>query len=53
MADAKTASPLEFQIRLRQLAPGVVEGSVRLSLMEGFDRLLFGLMGMLGHAIYL
>jgi hypothetical protein len=53
VADADTASPREFQIRLRQPALGVIEGSVTLSLKEMFYRFLFGLMGMLGHAVYL
>jgi hypothetical protein len=52
VADADSASPREFQIRLRQAAPDVIEGSVALSLTEALYRLLFGLMAMLGHAIY-
>lgn len=52
MADAKSASPREFQIRLRQPAPDVVEGSVTLTLTEGLDRFLFGVLAMLGHAVY-
>ena len=51
-ADAKTASPREFQIRLRQPAPGVVEGVVGLAQEETFGRFLFGLVAMLGHAVY-
>jgi hypothetical protein len=51
--DADTASPREFQIRLRQPALGVIEGSLTLSLKEMFYRFTFGLMGMLGHALYL
>jgi hypothetical protein len=51
MADAKSASPQEFQIRLRRPASSVIEGSVTLSLKEGLDRFLFGLMAMLGHAV--
>lgn len=53
VADADTASPREFQISLRQPALGVIEGSATLSLKEMFYRFLFGLMGMLGHAVYL
>jgi hypothetical protein len=51
--DAQTASPQEFQIRLRQPAPGVVQGSVTLSSFESFGRLYLGLLSMLGHAVYL
>jgi len=53
VADADTASPREFQISLHQPALGVIEGSVTLTLKEMFYRFLFGLMGMLGHAVYL
>lgn len=53
MEDAKTASPREFQVRLRQPTLGVVEGSVSLTQVEPFYRLLFGLSAMLGHATYL
>jgi len=52
-ADADSASPREFQIRFREPAPGVLEGSATLSLKEMSYRFIFGLMGMLGHAIYL
>jgi hypothetical protein len=52
VADADSASPREFQIRLRQPAPDVTEGSVSLSLTEALDRFLFGLIAMLGHAVY-
>jgi hypothetical protein len=51
--DAASASPREFQIRFRELAPGVLEGSATLSIKEAFYRLLFGLSAMLGHAVYL
>jgi hypothetical protein len=51
--DAASASPREFQIRFREPAPRVLEGSVTLSLKEMSYRFLFGLMGMLGHAVYL
>jgi hypothetical protein len=51
--DADSASPREFQIRFREPAPGVLEGSETLSVKEAFYRLLFGLSAMLGHAIYL
>ena len=53
LADAKSASPREFQIRLRQAAPGVIEGSVALSLGGALGRFLLGLIAMLGHAVYL
>jgi len=52
MADAKSASPREFQIRFRQPVPEVTEGSVTLAQMEALERFLFGLMAMLGHTIY-
>jgi hypothetical protein len=52
MEDAATAAPREFQIRLRQPATGVLEASINLSATEAIGRLLFGLMAMLGHAIY-
>jgi hypothetical protein len=52
MADAESASPREFQTRLRRPTPGVIEGSVTLTLTEALDRLLFGLFAMLGHAVY-
>jgi len=51
MADANSASPKEFQIRLRHPAPNVIEGSVTLSLKEALYRFLFGLVAMLGHAV--
>jgi hypothetical protein len=51
MADAKSASPLEFQIRFRRPAPGVIEGTLTLTLKEGLYRFLFGLVLMLGHAV--
>ena len=53
MEDAATAAPREFQIRLRQPAAGVLEASITLSATEAIQRLLFGLMAMVGHAIYL
>jgi len=53
MEDAATAAPREFQIRLRQPAAGVLEASINLSATEAFQRLLFGLTAMVGHAIYL
>jgi hypothetical protein len=53
MADAATADPREFQMRLRQPAVGVLEASINLSAAEAVQRLLFGLMAMLGHAVYL
>ena len=52
MEDASTAAPGEFQMRLRQPAAGVLEASITLSATEAIERLLFGLMAMLGHAIY-
>ena len=52
LADAESASPRELQIRLREPDPGVIEGSVELSPAEVFSRFLFGLLAMLGHAIY-
>jgi phage tail protein X len=53
LADAATAFPRELQVSLRQSAPDVTEGVVPLSQVELFYRALFGLMGMLGHAVYL
>ncbi len=53
MEDAATAAPREFQMRLRQPAAGLLEASIDLSAAEAVERLLFGLMAMLGHAIYL
>lgn len=53
MEDAATAAPREFQMRLRQPAAGVLEASINLSATEAMQRLLFGLMAMVGHAIYL
>ena len=53
MEDAATAAPREFQMRLRQPAAGVLEASINLSATEAIQRLLFGLMAMVGHAIYL
>jgi hypothetical protein len=53
MEDAATAAPREFQMRLRQPAAGVLEASVNLSANEAIQRLLFGLMAMVGHAVYL
>jgi len=53
MEDAATAAPREFQMRLRQRAAGVLEASINLSATEAIHRLLFGLMAMVGHAIYL
>jgi len=52
MEDASTAAPREFQMRLRQPAAGVLEASINLSATEAIQRLMFGLMAMLGHAIY-
>jgi hypothetical protein len=52
VADAGFASPREFQIQLRQPTPGVIEGSLALSQKESFARFLFGLLAMLGHAVY-
>jgi len=52
MEDAATAAPREFQMRLRQPAAGVLEASINLSATEAIQRLLFGLMAMLGHAVY-
>jgi hypothetical protein len=51
--DAASASPREFQVRLRQPAPGVIQGSVTLASFESFGRFYLGLLAMLGHAIYL
>jgi hypothetical protein len=53
MEDAATAAPQEFQMRLRQPTAGVLEASISLSATEAIGRLLFGLMAMVGHAIYL
>ena len=53
MEDAATAAPREFQMRLRQPAAGVLEASIDLTATEAVQRLLFGLMAMVGHAIYL
>jgi hypothetical protein len=53
MEDAATAAPGEFQMRLRQPAADVLEASINLSATEAVERLLFGLMEMLGHAVYL
>ena len=53
MEDATTAAPREFQMRLRQPGAGVLEASINLSATEAMQRLLFGLMAMVGHAIYL
>ena len=53
LADAESASPRELQLRLRELAPSVIEGSVELSPAEVFSRFLFGLLAMLGRAVYL
>ncbi len=52
MEDAATAAPREFQMRLRQPAAGVLEASINLSATEAIQRLLFGLMAMVGHTIY-
>jgi hypothetical protein len=52
MEDAATAAPREFQMRLSQPAAGVLEAAINLSATEAVGRLLFGLMGMLGHAVY-
>jgi hypothetical protein len=51
LEDAATAAPREFQMRLRQPAAGVLEASINLSVTEAIQRLLFGLMAMLGHAV--
>jgi len=51
--EADTASLQQTQFRFRQAATGVIEASVTLSKEEITFRFLFGLMGMLGHAIYL
>ncbi len=53
MADAAVAAPRELQMPLRQPGPGVLEASIDLSATEAIERLLFGLMAMLGHAVYL
>jgi hypothetical protein len=53
VADARSASTREFQIHFRQPTPNVVEGSVALSIEEGLDRFLLGVLSMLGHAIYI
>jgi hypothetical protein len=53
LADAESASPEELQIRLRERAPNVIEGTVELPAAEVFSRFLFGLLAMLGHAVYL
>jgi hypothetical protein len=53
LADAESASPRELQLRLRELAPSVIEGSVELSPAEVFSRFLLGLLAMLGRAVYL
>jgi hypothetical protein len=52
LADAKSASPREFQIRLRQRVPGVIEGLVTLSSYEMFGRFFLKLIIMIGHAVY-
>ena len=52
MEDAATAAPREFQMRLRQPAVGVLEASINLSCTDAIEWLLFGLLPMLGHAIY-
>ena len=51
LADAKSASPREFQIRLSQPAAGVIKGSVTLSSYELFGRFFLGLIIMMGHAV--
>jgi hypothetical protein len=48
ISDAETPAP-----RLRQVAPGVIEGSVVLSDRESFFKLFLGLTAMLGQAIYM
>ena len=53
MEDAATAAPREFQMRLRQPAVGVLEASIDLTATEAVQRLRFGLMAMVGHAVYL
>jgi hypothetical protein len=45
--------PPEVQIRFSSPAPGVTQGSVKWLKPEGFYGMFLGLMGMLGHAIYL
>jgi hypothetical protein len=52
MEEAATAAPREVQNRLRQPAAGVLEASIDLTSTETVQRLLFGLMAMVGHAIY-
>jgi hypothetical protein len=52
MEDAATAAPREFQMRLRQPAARVLEASINLAAKEVIERLLFGSMAMLGHAVY-
>ena len=51
--EANTGSPQQSQFRFHQPATGVIEASATLSTKEMGFRFLFGLMGMLGHAIYL
>jgi len=53
LADRQSAPPRGSQIRLYQPAPGVIEGSVTLTLQEAFEHFLFAVFAMLGHAIYL
>jgi hypothetical protein len=51
MGQAREAKGLD--IRYRELAPGVVQGSYALERMEPIQFFLFVLEGMLGHGIYL
>ena len=53
MEDAATAAPREFQMSLRQPAAGVLEAAINLTATEAVQRVLLGLMAMLGHAVYL
>jgi len=52
LEDSATASPREFQVRLRQPAIGVIEGAIPLSETEAFYHLLLGLDAMIGHGVY-
>jgi hypothetical protein len=52
MEDAATAAPREFQMRLRQPGLGVLEAAIDLTATEAVQRLMLGLMAMIGHAIY-
>jgi hypothetical protein len=50
--DADTASPREFQMRLRQPAAGVLEAVINLGATEAVFKLRFAIMAILGHAVY-